>query len=171
MSNVALIEAAPGNYATGQTAAEVIRCYFHRTAVRGDTPTSEADYFRGHVVQASAYVFIGLDGSIVESTTADEVEYAVNQLKENWRSKSIEFCGLNGSALTAGQISTAAHFIKTDPELSKIPLHRLLVPEIPGGIVKGFGNHLDVTKAYSIIGGHVDGIAESEIQQIFKLIG
>ena len=170
MSNVELIQAAPGNYATGQTPAEVIRCYFHRTAVRGDTPVSEADFFKGHVLQASAYVFIGLDGSLVESTTAQEVEYAVNDLTENWRSKSLEFCGPNGSPLTPAQIKTAALFIKEDPELSKLPLHRLLVSEIPAGIVKGFGNHLDVTNAYSIAGGHVDAIAESEIQQIFTLL-
>ena len=81
-------------------------------------------------------------------------------------SLSYEFTGLNGTPLTPAQIHAAIADINADPATKTIAKHRLSLVEIKGGQVSGWANHKDVTDAYSIPGGHTDGILETEITVI-----
>jgi hypothetical protein len=155
-----------GNYSKGRDNHLITRGYFHRTAVKGDTAIGEANYFHNNCVQASFYKVIDLDGIVVESVLPTDTAWAVNEWDENEISLSYEFTGLNGTPLTAKQISAVIADIKSDAATKKIANHRLLIAEIKPRKVSGWGNHADVTKAYSIAGGHTDGISEKEIAQI-----
>ena len=163
-----LILSNQANYQKGRDGDVLNRLYFHRTAVKGDTARGEANYFQSHVLIASAGVFIDLEGNIEESVPDSDTAYAVNELDENHISYSIEFTGMNGTPLTLPQINSAIKFIKSDSTLTKIPNHRLTLTEIPPRKAGGYGNHFDVTLAYNIKGGHVDGITNAEISAILK---
>ena len=169
MAPTPLIESNPANFSVGREGKKIIRIYFHRTAVKGDSATGEANYFHSHVLKASAGAFIDLDGSVVQSVRDSNTEWAVDQFDENEISYSIEFCGLNGTPLNEKQILTAISFIKGDPLLKAVPLHRLTLAEIPPRKVAGYGCHADVTHSYKEPQmSHVDAISEAEIQAIFK---
>ena len=163
-----LVESNPANFSVGRFGKLIIRGYFHRTAIRGDTAIGEGNYFHAHPVQASAHYFIDLLGAVVQSVRDANTAYAVNQWVENEISISIEFAGPEGTPLTSAQIVSARNLIKTDPALKVLPLHRLTLAEILGEKVAGFGCHKDVTLAYKIAGGHTDNITESEIVEIFE---
>ena len=163
-----LVPAHEGNFTHGRNGHAITRGYFHRTAVKGDTAIGEANYFKSHIVQASAGVFIDLDGVVIQSVADTDTEWAVNELDENLISFSIEFTGLNGTPLTAKQIASAIAFIKGDKLIAAIPKHRLSITEIPPRKVGGWANHRDVTTAYKIAGGHTDAISEPEIAQILR---
>ena len=166
---VNLVESNAGNFSAGRQGQKITRIYFHRTAVKGDTAIGEANYFHSHVLKASAGCFIDLDGAIVQSVRDSNTSWAVDQFDENLISYSIEFCGLNNTPLTPKQISTAIAFIKADPLLRAVPLHRLTVAQIKPRKVGGYGCHKDVTSAYKDPGmSHVDAITELEIAAILK---
>ena len=166
---VNLIESNTGNFSVGRDGHKITRIYFHRTAIKGDTALGEANYFHSHVLKASAGCFIDLDGAIVQSVRESNTSWAVDQFDENEISYSIEFCGLNNTPLTAKQISTVVAFIKGDPLLRAVPLHRLTVAQIKPRKVGGYACHKDVTSAYKDPGmSHVDAITEAEIAQILK---
>ena len=155
-----------GNYTKGRDGHSIIRGYFHRTAVKGDTALGEANYSHNHCVQASYYKVIDLDGNVIESTLPTDTEWAVNEWDENEISLSYEFTGLNNTPLTAKQIAAVIADIKADKADKTIANHRLSIAEIPPRKVSGWANHHDVTTAYKIAGGHTDGISEAEIAQI-----
>lgn len=157
-----------GNFFKGRNGHKIIRGYFHRTAVRGDTALEEANYFHNHCVQASFYKVIDLKGSVIQTVYSIDTEFAVNQWQENEISVSFEFTGLEGTPLTKAQIATAIREINTDPALKGIAKRRLTVQELPGRVVSGWANHRDVTNAYNIANGHIDGISELEIRTILK---
>ena len=157
----------PGNWSKGREGKQITRGYFHRTAVKGDTALGEANYFHNHCVKASFYKVIDLAGNIVMSVAPENTEWAVDVFSENLRSLSYEFTGLNGSPLTPAQIKAAISDIKADKSTKKIKSYRLKVGEIKGTL-SGWANHKDITVAYSIPGGHVDGISESEIMTILN---
>ena len=159
------IESHEGNFTHGRS-INVTRGYFHRTAVKGDTALGEGEYFHNHVVKASFYKVIDLDGVIVESVLPTDTEWAVDEWPENQRSLSYEFTGLNGTPLTSKQISAIIADIKADSATKGIADHRLSVAEIAPEKVSGWANHVDVTHAYAIAGGHTDGISEAEIAKI-----
>ena len=155
-----------GNFSKGRNGRKITRGYFHRTAVKGDTAIGEANYFHNHCVKASWYKVIDLDGNIVQSVLPTDASWATDQWDENQMSLSYEFCGLNGSKLTAKQISAVIADIKADRATKGIANHRLTLGEIKLRKVSGWGNHVDVTRAYAIQGGHTDAISEAEIKQI-----
>lgn len=157
-----------GNFMLGRSGQQIIRGYFHRTAVLGDTSLGEINYFHNHYVQASFYKVIDLAGNIMQSTLAKDTEYALNQLDENKISLSYEFTGLNGTPLTKAQIKAVIADIKADPFTKGIKPHRLSLGEIRPRKVSGWGNHADITRAYGISGGHTDAISEGEITQIIN---
>ena len=163
-----LVESNPANFSVGRFGKHIIRCYFHRTAVKNDSALGEATYFHTHVVQASAHYFIGTDGATIQSVKDTNTAWADNQWVENEISINIEFDGQEGTPLTPLQISSAIFLIKTDPALSKLPKHRLTLSEILTEKVAGFGCHKDVTLAYKIAGGHTDNISEAELSEILK---
>ena len=163
-----LIQSNSANFLDNRQGHALTRGYFHRTAVQGDTAMGEAVYFKNHVVHASAHVFIDLNGVTVESLPITATGYSVDELDENFRSYSIEFTGLNGTKLTPKAIAAAIAFIKSKPALMAIHNHRLTLTEIPAGKVSGWGNHVDVTRAYKIYGGHTDGISNIELAVILK---
>ena len=157
-----------GNFTQGRNGFKVIRGYFHRTAVKGDTAVGEANYFHNHCVKASAYVFIDLAGVVVVSVPEASIAWAVDEWDENEISCSIEFTGLNGTPLTNLQIAAAIQLIRGDAVLKTIANHRLAIAEITPRKVSGWGNHKDVTTAYNIAGGHQDAISETEIGAILR---
>ena len=162
-----LVESNSANFSVGRQGHTISRIYFHRTGNAGhDTAIGEANYFHSHVLKASAGCFIDLDGSIVQSVRDNNTSWSVDNWDENLISYSIEFCGVNGSKLSAKQIATAIAFIKADPLLKAVANHRLSIAEIAPRKVGGYGNHKDVTTAYKIAGGHTDYISEAEIKQI-----
>ena len=165
-----LVESNPANFSVGRQGHKISRIYFHRTGNAGnDTAIGEANYFHSHVLKASAGAFIDANGAIVQSVRDSNTAWAVDQWDENLISFSIEFDGVNGSPLTPKQISTCIAFIKADPLLKAVPLHRLTLAEIKPRKVGGYGCHVDVTNAYKDPGmSHVDHISEAEIQAIFK---
>lgn len=165
---VPFLQSHTGNFTPGRSGHKVIRGWFHRTAVKGDTAQGEANYFHNNCVKASFYKVIDLGGNIMQSVQAADTEWAVNEWDENQISLSYEFTGLNGTPLTAEQINAVIQDIKRDPNTKTIANHRLNVSEIAPRLVSGWGNHADVTKAYTIAGGHTDGISEAEIAQILK---
>ena len=160
-----LIHSHEGNFTHGRT-AKIIRGYFHRTAVKGDTAEGEGNYFANNCVKASFYKVIDLDGNVIESLPPTDTEWATDNWNENLDSLSYEFTGLNGTPLTHAQIQAAIADIKADPATKTIATHRLSITEIRGGHGSGWANHKDVTTAYATPGGHVDGISESEIALI-----
>ena len=159
------IQSHEGNFTHGRT-GKIIRGFFHRTAITGDTAVGEGNYSSQHLVQASWYKVVDLNGVIVESVKATDTEWADNQWQENVMSLNYEFTGLNGSPLTPKQISAVVSDIKADLYTKGIAPHRLSQAEIKGEKVSGWGTHADITHAYSIAGGHMDSISESEIQEI-----
>ena len=160
-----LIHSHEGNFTHGRT-AKIIRGYFHRTAVKGDTALGEGNFFANNCVKASFYKVIDLDGNVIESLPPTDTEWATDNWNENLVSLSYEFTGLNGTPLTRAQIQAAIADIKADPATKTIATHRLSIREIRGDQVSGWANHKDVTTAYATPGGHVDGISESEITLI-----
>ena len=160
-----LIHSHEGNFTHGRT-AKIIRGYFHRTAVKGDTALGEGNFFANNCVKASFYKVIDLDGNVIESLPPTDTEWATDNWNENLVSLSYEFTGLNGTPLTRAQIQAAIADIKADPATKTIATHRLSITEIRGGQASGWANHKDVTTAYATPGGHVDGISESEITLI-----
>lgn len=157
-----------GNFFAGRSGHKIIRGYFHRTAISGDTSQSEVNYFHNHYVQASFYAVIDLLGNVMQSVLPADTEYAVAEPHENAISLNIEFTGTQGSPLTKKQIMAAIVFIKSDKNFKTIANRRLTLAQIVGGVVPGWGNHRDVTLAYKIPNGHMDGISEAEIAQILK---
>lgn len=170
MTNPILIESNPANFSVGRQGHKISRIYFHRTGNAGhDTAIGEANYFHSHVLKASAGAFIDIDGTVVQSVRDSNTEWAVDQFDENLISYSIEFCGENNTPLSAKEIAACVAFIKADPLLKAVPLHRLTLAEIKPRKVGGYGCHVDVTNAYKDPGmSHVDHISEAEIQAIFK---
>lgn len=170
MTTPPLVESNAANFSVGRDGHKITRIYFHRTGNAGhDTAIGEANYFHSHVLKASAGCFIDVDGSIVQSVRESNTAWAVDQWDENEISYSIEFCGVNGSPLTAKQIASCVAFIKGDAVLKAVPLHRLALSEIKPRKVAGYGCHADVTNAYKDPGmSHVDHITDAEIQAIFK---
>ena len=168
---IRLILSNAKNWALGRSGRKIYRGFFHRTAVKGDTSLGEANYFKNHALVASFYKVIDMDGNVIQSVQAKDTEYAVNQLDENMISLSYEFCGLQGTPLTAKQIAAFVADVKADPYTKGIAKHRLAIAEIVARKVSGWANHHDVTLAYPIPNGHVDGISEKEIAQILKLLG
>ena len=57
-----LIHSHEGNFTHGRT-AKIIRGYFHRTAVKGDTALGEGNFFAKNCVKASFYKVIDLAGT------------------------------------------------------------------------------------------------------------
>jgi hypothetical protein len=153
-----------GNFTSGRT-SPITRGYFHRTAVQGDTAEGEGNYFHAHVVKASFYKVVDLEGNVVMSLPATDTEWATDEWAENLRSVNYEFTGLNGSALTALQISAVIADIKADPATKKIANYRLKLADIKGN-TSGWGTHRDITFAYKNYGGHTDAISEVEIHKI-----
>jgi len=160
-----LIHSHEGNF-THSREGKIIRGYFHRTAVKGDTALGEGNYFANNCVKASFYKVIDLEGNVIESLPPTDTEWATDNWAENLDSLSYEFTGLNGTPLTPAQIHAAIADINADPATKTIAKHRLSLVEIKGGQVSGWANHKDVTDAYSIPGGHTDGILETEITVI-----
>ena len=158
----------PGNWSVNRDGHKIIRGYFHRTAVKGDTAVGEGEYFHNHCVKASFDFVIDLNGKAIESVMPKDTAWAVNEWDENEISVSIEFTGLNGTPLRMAQINGAIQAINQETNLRRIAKHRLSISEIPQRLVSGWGNHKDVTVAYNIAGGHTDGITETEIQAIFN---
>ncbi len=154
-----------GNFTHGRE-AKIIRGYFHRTQVVGDTALTESNLFHNRILKASFYKVIDLAGNVIESVLPTDTEWAVNEWTENLLSLSYEFTGLTGTPLTMKQIQAAINDIKADPATKTIPTHRLSLTEIRGETVGGWGNHRDVTHAHAIAGGHTDGILEREIEII-----
>ena len=111
---------------------------------------------------------IDLEGTVIESLPPTDTEWATDNWNENLISLSYEFTGLNGTPLTHAQIQAAIADIKADPATKTIATHRLSIAEIRGGEASGWANHIDVTTAYAIAGGHTDGILESEITEILS---
>ena len=166
---MSLVESNAGNFTVGRQGHNISRIYFHRTGNAGnDTAIGEANYFHSHVIKASAGCFIDATGAIVQSVRESNTAWAVDNWDENLISYSIEFTGVNGSALTPKQIATCISFIKGDPLLKAVTNHRLTIAEIPPRKVGGYGCHKDVTTAYKIAGGHTDYISEAELQAILK---
>ena len=157
-----------GNYSKGRGSLKIIRGYFHRTAVKGDTAEGEGNYFAKNCVKASFYKVIDLSGVVVESVPPEDTEWAVNEFHENEISLSYEFTGLNGTPLTPAQIEAAIKDIKSDPATKGIAAHRLLISEIKPGKISGWANHADITAAYSIPGGHTDAISPAEMLAILR---
>lgn len=170
MSHSLLIEANPANFSAGRANHKITRIYFHRTGNAGnDTALGEANYFHSHVLKASAGCFIDVNGNLVESVRESNTAWAVDQWDENLISYSIEFDGVNGSALSAKQIAACVNFIKADPILRAVANHRMTLIEIPPRKVGGYACHADVTHSYKAASmSHVDAISESEISQILK---
>lgn len=169
-----IILSNPGNFSKWRGGQKIIRGYFHRTAVKGDTAEGEANYFHNHVIKASFYKVIDLAGNVVESVLPADTEWATNEWIENERSLNYEFTGLNGTPLTPQQIAAAIADIKADPATKGIVTHRLTLPEIldlSSHFASGWANHLDVTRAFKIPGGHVDAISEEEVRQILAGLG
>jgi len=160
-----LIMSHEGDYTEGRT-AKIIRGYFHRTAVKGDTALGEGNYFHNNCVKASFYKVIDLAGNIIESLPPTDTEWATDNWEENLLSLSYEFTGLNGTPLTPLQIKAAIEDIKADPATKTISNHRLTIAEIKAEHASGWGNHHDVTIAYQTPNGHVDAISEAEIAEI-----
>lgn len=161
-----LIEANAKNFTLGRAGHKITRIVFHRTAVSGDTAVGEGNYFKTHVLSASAGAFIDANGVAVQSVADANTAWAVDEWDENVITFSIEFTGLNGTSLTQAQIASAINLIKGDPLLKAVANHRLAIGEIPARIVSGYETHHDITVAYKIAGGHVDAISEPEIHAI-----
>ena len=165
-----LIHSHEGNFTHGRT-GKIIRGYFHRTAVKGDTALGEGNYFANNCVKASFYKVIDLAGNVIESLPPTDTEWSVDVWQEDIISLSYEFTGLNGTPLTPAQIHAAIADIKADPATKTIPTHRLSLAEMRNDVVGGWANHKDVTDAYSIAGGHTDAILETEISAILLGLG
>lgn len=157
------------NYAQGRQGHKITRICFHRDAVQGATATGEATYFSTHVLDASAGCFIDFWGNICISVPFQDHSFSTDEWNEDNICYSIEFGGLNGSALSQPQITTAVKLIKSSPLLASVPLHRLSLPEIPPRIIPGYECHRDITLSYKEPGmSHVDFITDLEIQSIFS---
>ena len=158
----------PANYSIGREGLSITMGIFHRTAISGDSALGEATYSHNNIVKASYYKVIDLDGNIVQSTIPSVTEWNSDEWPINLRTLAYEFTGPNGSALTVKQISAVIEDIKLDPATKTIKPVRLSLPEILSLKASGWFNHLDVTKAFNIPGGHVDAISEAEITQILN---
>ena len=71
------LESNPGNFTVGRAGHPIIMGIFHRTAISGDTAIGEASYSHNHVLQASYYKVIDLDGNVVESVLPQNTEWVI----------------------------------------------------------------------------------------------
>jgi len=168
----------PANEAIGRFGNLISIGVFHRTGNAGnDTAQGEANYSHAHAIQASFYKVIDGVGKIWQITLPKDTEYAVADPILNEKSLNYEFTGVNGTALTALQISAAAADIKADPATKSIPNHRLSLAEILAihnghpinGVTGGWCTHKDITLAVKGPGmTHTDYITEAEIAELLK---
>ena len=147
----------------------------HRTAITGDTAEGECHHYTSPNLQASFHEVIGTDGKRCKSVGIADRAWAViggafsygghlivDSRLANYRTKSIELCGPNGTALTAAQITAAIQAIEDSKQESPaIVLSRLSQADLAAGKA-GLYNHRDATQAFKIQGGHQDFILDED---------
>ena len=154
----------------------------HRTAITGDTAASECTNYTKPNKYASFHEAIGLDGKRCRSVRAQDRAWAViggafvlppsllyrkgrlivDSRIANFRSYSIELCGLNGTALTAPQIASVIQAIKDVKAANPaVVLKHLTVAGLKAGQA-GLYNHHDATVAFAVQNGHQDFILNAD---------
>jgi hypothetical protein len=135
------------------------------------TAESVASYFAGpNASDASAHFCID-NNSVVQCVKAGDTAWAApganadgvhlehagyaRQSRAEWLDPYSESC-LNWSSLVAAEVVKALAAFGVD-----VPVRRLSVPEVAGGVVRGFCGHIDVTRAFRR-SSHTDGDAGAE---------
>lgn len=181
---VPYIPCDPSNYTKGRTFTDgplaghtfqVDSVALHRTAITGDTARSECQYYAKPKRFASFHEAIGLDGkrctsvhfqdhawAVIGGAYTFKGRFVVDSRIANYRSKSIELCGLNGTSLTAAQIASVVQAIKdARAESPSLVLKKITVSDLKAGKA-GLYNHRDATFAFSIQQGHQDFILDAD---------
>ena len=149
----------------------------HRTAVKGDTALGECHYYSGPNRKASFHEAIGTDGKRCRSVNlADRAwgvvggafAHSVDTRIANYRSYSIELCGLNGTALTPAQIVSVVQAITDAKKASMtIVLQKITNADLAVGRA-GLYDHRQATQAFKVESGHQDFILDSDWALILK---
>ena len=151
----------------------------HRTAVSGDTSQGECEYYAKPSRQASFHEAIGQDGKRSKSVLFADRAWAViggafvqngktitDSRIANYRTKSIELCGLNGTALTSAQVtSTIQAILEAKKESPYLVLNHLSVSNLKIGKA-GLYDHRQASVAFAIEGGHQDFILDADWAKI-----
>lgn len=151
----------------------------HRTAVSGDTSEGECNYYAKPNRQASFHEAIGQDGkrcksilfadrawAVIGGTFVQNGKTVVDSRIANYRTKSIELCGLNGTPLTPAQIASTIQAIKDAKlESPSLVLTHITNDQLKHGVA-GLYDHRQATVAFGVEGGHQDFILDADWAKI-----
>lgn len=142
--------AAKGNFGGKRDKKEIKYLVIHYTANDGDSAAGNANYFKAHIVEASAHYFVD-DSGVIQSVPDDSVAYSVGGKKypscaktgggkrygscTNRNSISIELCDTRKN----GKYDFSEKTLENAAQLSRLLLKKYNIP------VDNIIRHFDVT--------------------------